>query len=177
MREVAGSNPVVPTISYRTNGCRSGSRFCVMINEVSCEGFRGVRLKWIWDDIDVVESECSVDVGDFRGKATCYAAWNEHETFASQLTTFLQTHDGRVLFSTGLEGDTKAVVLEVFPVDAAKHLAIMVHLATDNNTAEEASRLDHRFAVEPWALELFSRQLRGMRKVGDEAVLLLEPTS
>ena len=140
------------------------------------EDFRGVRLKWIWDDIDVVEFECSVDVGDFRGKATCYAAWNEHETFALQLTTFLQTHEGRVRFSTGLKGDTKSVVLEVFPVDAAKHLAMKVHLATDD-TAEEASRLNHRFAVEPWALELFSRQLRALRKIGDEAVLLLEPRS
>jgi len=144
---------------------------------VVSEDFRGVRLKWIWDDVDVVEFECLVDVGDFRGKATCYAARNEHETFASQLTTFLQTHEGRVLFSTGLAGDTKAVVLEIFPVDAAKHLVMKVHLATDNNTAEEASRLDHRFAVEPWALELFSRQLRALRKVGDEAVLLLEPPS
>ena len=142
---------------------------------VVSEDFRGVRLKWIWDDVDVVEFECLVDVGDFRGKGTCYAARNEHETFASQLTTFLQTHEGRVLFSTGFAGDTKAVVLEVFPVDSAKHLVMTVHLATDNNTAEEASRLDHRFAVEPWALELFSRQLRALRKVGDEADLLLEP--
>jgi hypothetical protein len=135
--------------------------------------FRGVRLKYIWNDCDLAEFECLVDTVDFRGRTTCYAGLDDATTFGRELTTFLETHDGKVAFSTGLEGDTKAVVLEVFATDGAKHLAMKVHLATDGRP-EEVSRLDHRFQVEPWALQLFARQLAALRTVGDEAALFLE---
>src|SRR5689334_5437844 len=93
--------------------------------------FRGIRLRYIWDDCDLKEFECSVDTGDFRGRATCYVGHDEAAAFGRGLSGFLQHHEGEVRFSSGLAGDTKAVVLEVFPTDAAKHLAMRVHLATD----------------------------------------------
>jgi hypothetical protein len=137
--------------------------------------FRGVILTWIWDDVDMTELECVVETRDFRGRATCYAGRDDAARFGQQLAAFLETHEGSVRFSAANEGGVKAVALEVFPVDGAKHLAMRVHLVTDGNP-DEVSRLEHRFGVEAWALHRFARELCALRRRGDQAVLSLEET-
>ena len=92
---------------------------------------RGVTVKRIWEDNDIVELECSVNTGVFCGTATCYTAHETLATFADDLRLFAQACEGTATFSAALADGTKAVTIEIRAIDQAKHTVATVKLVTD----------------------------------------------
>src|ERR1700733_4471929 len=109
---------------------------------------QGLKISRIWDDAELIEFECLVDTGRFRGHATCYAGRGDLETFSDDLVAFSTTFEGRPTFVAGLADGTKAVKIELYAIDRAKHTAARVTLATDRGTrSDEIARLQVEFPV------------------------------
>lgn len=113
-----------------------------------------------------------VETGHFRGEATCYAAQGQLETFVDDLARFSQTLEGRATFDAGFSDGSKAVRIDVYTIDLARHVAVRVQLATESFTrVEEVARLAVEFRTEPVALDDFVLSLRQVRAVRDAAFL------
>jgi hypothetical protein len=81
----------------------------------------GLTIKRIWDDDHIVELECTVDTGTFRGSSTCYTGPDELARFAGDLERFARVFEGTATLSAALSDGTKAVTIQVSTVDAARH--------------------------------------------------------
>jgi hypothetical protein len=135
---------------------------------------RGLTFRWIWEDVDLVELACTVDTDDFRGLGTCYATREDLSAFASDIESFLGDLKGRVSFATGLDDGTKAVGVEIYAIDLARHTAARVQIVTEPRArigTTGISRLDTEIAVEPAALQEFAQELHRLHGEGDEAFL------
>lgn len=130
-------------------------------------------LTRIWDDADMVECRCRVDTGAFRGESTCYAGHGQLEEFAQQLSDFVASNfAGRPTFHCAMGDGTKAVKIEVYAINMAKHLAARVTLVTEGGRRpEETARLEVEFGIDWTGLEVLVNGLRGIKKVGDSASL------
>jgi hypothetical protein len=132
----------------------------------------GLRIKRIWDDEHLVEYECSIDTGTFRGSSTCYAGHGALEGFSEQLQRFSKAFEGTAVFDAGLEDGTNAVNIRFFIIDRAKRVVVAVRLVTDRgHRPDDVARLEVQFAVEAAAIDEFIPQVKQVRAVGDSAFL------
>ena len=132
----------------------------------------GLKLRRIWEDQDLVELACDVDAGTFRGTGTCYVSHDDIPKFATDIEQFIERLEGRVSFTTGLENGTKAVHIDLYTIDMARHTVIQVRIATEPSRHQgPISRLELELPVEPAALQEFASALHRLCTLGDEALL------
>src|SRR5262245_61914849 len=114
----------------------------------------GLKLRRIWEDQDLVELACDVDAGAFRGTGTCYVAQADIAKFATDIEQFVQRLEGRASFTTGLEDGTKAVRIDLYTIDMARHTVAHLQIATEPSRHQgPISRLELELTVAPTALQ------------------------
>jgi len=123
---------------------------------------RGLTIRVIWVDDDLIELACGLSHGKFIGEVTCYTASPQLHAFADALAQFSLTADGEATFESGLSDGSKACNLRAYTIDRARHMAMHVRMATDQLTARPQSvvRLELEMPVEAWSLSQFADQLR-----------------
>jgi hypothetical protein len=130
----------------------------------------GLIVKLIWDDEHLVEFECTVVTGVFRGPATCYAAHEALPAIADSLRQFVRDFEGAATF--GAEDGTKGVTIDIRAVDHAKHVVAAVKLVTGRGVRpDDVARLEVQFPIEPAAIDTFLRELGTVRGRGNYAFL------
>jgi hypothetical protein len=140
----------------------------------------GLAIEQIWDDEHLVELQCSVDTGLFRGTATCYTSHQDVATFAGDVQRFAVSFEGVATFEASLADTTArlgtvgttAVRIHLHTIDRAKHTAVRVRLVTERGgRPEDVASLELAFSVEAAAIDQFIRELVRLRARGDSAFL------
>ncbi len=123
---------------------------------------RGLLLRVIWVDEDLVELACRLVYEGFAGESTCYTTSPQLHDFAEALGRFSFTAEGQPSFDSGLGDGSKACDFRAYTIDNARHMAVHVRLATDKTTerSQSIARLEIELPVEAWSLSRFAEQLR-----------------
>jgi hypothetical protein len=127
---------------------------------------RGLSIRVIWVDEDMLELAGSLAYGRFSGQSTCYTTSSRLHAFADALGQFSLTAEGEATFESGLSDGSKACDLRAYTIDRAGHMAVHIRMATDQLTARPRSiaRLELEMLVEAWSLSKFADQLRRMAR-------------
>ena len=112
----------------------------------------GLSIGVIWRDDDMIELECTVAYGGYRGVSTCYTIAEDVIEFADALDSLAKTGDGHATFDSGLEDGSKRIALRAYTIDLAGHLAIHVVMATDGyaRRPEQVWRISLEMKTESW---------------------------
>ena len=127
---------------------------------------RGLAIRVVWIDEDMIELACSLAYGSFAGESTCYTTSPQLHDFADTLRRFSLAAEGQPTFESGLGDGSKACDLRAYSIDKAGHMALHVRLATDrlSGRPESVARVELEIPVEAWSLSQFADQLRDVAR-------------
>jgi hypothetical protein len=81
---------------------------------------------------------------------------------------FLDRSEGRPTFDVALSDGTKAVKIEVYALELAKHLTARVTLVTDRGSRpEQTSPLELELSIEAARLERLANAFQNVKRIGD----------
>ena len=131
----------------------------------------GLRLTWVWHDVDVIQLRGVVETARFRGEGEGYFGYDEGARLAAELARFVKGSQERVAYSSGTN-TSAGIHFELFTRTSARHVYIHLKLMTQGDH-EHVDGVEVTTRVAIAAVERFSRELEQLKKLGDEAFLEL----
>ncbi|WP_276680823.1 hypothetical protein [Thalassolituus oleivorans] len=126
-----------------------------------------ISIESIWEDESVFEVKFQASSGGFAGIANCYTNRESIAELASSIEGFPKSIDQEVNFSSGESDNLSYFSLRFRCIDRSGHVSVRVkvaHIVTYTNKQKEFNVSEFDLAVEPAAVDLFSRSLETLSK-------------